>query len=94
MVLVSIVDFVKQVLVVYAQNLVLEQSHIGSLVFDFLQRLFLLGVITDQVIVFTLLLLQLMVNLENFDFCVKIRGDLVLMTSKIDKTISFYNWAF
>ena len=94
MVLVSIVDFVKQVLVVYAQNLVLEQSHIGPLVFDFLQRLFLFGVITDQVIVFTLLLLQLMINLENFDFCFVILSDLVLVTSKIDKTISFYNWAF
>lgn len=90
MVLVSVVDLVEELLVLKAKNVVLKQGHVGSLVLDFLQGLLLLQVVTHQVVVFSLLLLQLMVNLENFDFCIVILGDFVLVASEIYKTISFY----
>jgi hypothetical protein len=81
-------------LVFEAQHLILKESHVVSLIFNFLQTLFLLGMITNQMIVLTLLFFQMMIDLENFDFSSKILSYAVIAASKINKSIPFYNWAF
>lgn len=41
-------------------------------------------------IIFSLLFFESMVNLENFDFGVKILGDIIFEAPEIYKSISFY----
>jgi hypothetical protein len=94
MVFVAIVNLIEQMLVFKAQHLILKESHVGSLIFDFLKTLFLLDVVAHQMVVFTLLFFQMVVDLENFDFSVKILSYAVVEASKINKSIPFYNWAF
>jgi hypothetical protein len=45
-------------------------------------------------IVFSLLLLELVVNLKYFDFGLKMICNFVIKAPEVDEPISFYNWAF
>jgi hypothetical protein len=94
MIFVTIVNLIEQMLVFKAQYLILQESHVGFLIFNFLETLFLFGVIANQMIVFTLHFFQMVVDLENFDFSSKILSYAVVGASKINKSIPFYNWAF
>ena len=77
-----------------AQDLILKKCDIGALILDFLKTLLLLLVVAHQMIVFPLLLFKLVVDLENFDFCIKILSYILLMAPEINEPIPFYNWAF
>jgi hypothetical protein len=94
MVFVTIMNLIQQMLVFKAQHLILQECHVGSLIFYFLETLFLFDVVANQMIVFTLLFFQMVVDLENFDFSSKVLSYAVVEASKINKSIPFYNWAF
>lgn len=78
------------------QNLILQQSHIGSFILDFLQSALLFLMVTDKMIIFSLFFHQLMVHFKKLIFSIKLLRNVVLViiirASKINKSISFDDW--
>lgn len=68
-VLIVLVDLVEQVLVLYAQKLVLQQGLVGLLVLDLLNSLLCLLVVTHKLVILALFFLFLMIDFEKLDFC-------------------------
>lgn len=68
-VLIVLVDLVEQVLVLYAQKLVLQQGLVGLLVLDLLNSLLCLLVVTYKLVILALFFLFLMIDFEKLDFC-------------------------
>lgn len=62
-------DLVEQVLVLYAQKLVLQQGLVGLLVLDLLNSLLCLLVVTHKLVILALFFLFLMIDFEKLDFC-------------------------
>ena len=71
-VLVVVVYLVEKILVFDAKELVLEECHVCLLVLDILESLLCLLVVADEMIVFTLFLLLLVINLEKLDFSLEL----------------------
>lgn len=71
-VLVVVVYLVEKILVFDAKELVLEERHVCLLVLDILESLLCLLVVADEMIVFTLFLLLLVINLEKLDFSLEL----------------------
>jgi len=96
MIFIAIMDFVQQLMIINSKNLILQQSHIRSFVFDLLQGALLLLVVAHQMIVFSLLLHQLMIYFEKFVFCVELLRNIVHLAvvgaPEINKSISFDYW--
>ena len=90
MVFVAIMNLMEQMFVFKAQNLILQESHVVSFIFNFLQTLFLFSMVANQMIIFTLLFFQMVVDLEYFDFSAKILSYTIVDASKVDKSIPFY----
>lgn len=93
MILVAIVDFMEQILILNAKHLILKQCHVGPFIFDLLQVTFLFLMVADELIVFSLLFHQFMINFKKLNFCIKLLRNVgcVFITgaSKINESISF-----
>ena len=90
MVLIAIVYLIEQILILKIKNLILQQCRICFLVFNFLYCLFLLLVITDKVVLDSLLLFALMIDFEQFLFCFKILIHInIVITPVVDESVSF-----